>query len=353
MKGYLELRSDGTLERAPKILEVPEVYRIPAAIDLFCSQGALKLQDLAAAGAAGGYGLLALEPQGAPEPLNLRSRSLQRHQQTGGAILLPLPWAMASDGSMADLGLMGRAGGSLFLVPRGDLSSQRLRQMFRYASAFPCRIAVVPNDGDLCLGGHINEGASSDRLGIKGLPSVAEVLGVQRSIALAGEWQVPLHLRCLSCRASLDAVAEGRRRGLDITCDVALANLLLDDSTYDAAHLDSALKPWPPLRSAEDRQALWDAVASGFVNAIVSGHRARHLDELALPFEEAPFGSEILAETIPTLMALWDRAGRPFAVERLLSCLSVGPRRVLGREVPGYTLIFRSERGWECRYEEE
>ncbi len=351
MTAYLELRRDGTLQ-VPQAAS-PEVYRIPAAIDLFCRRGATSTQALASLGASGGYGLLALEPQGSPEAVDNSSLALQRiqHQTGSGAILWPLASAWRCQGTMADLGLMSRGGESLFLLP-GELDSGRLRQLFRYASAFPCRIALTPSEGSLCQGGQINEGAASDRLGLKGLPAVAEVLGVQRAIALAGEWPVALHLRGLSCRGSLEALAEGRRRGLDITCDVALANLLFHDGLY-SADLENCPKPWPPLRSADDRRALWEALGNGAINAIVSGYSPRRADDLALPFEEIPFGSETMAETIPTLMDCWDRLGRPVAVERLLSCLSLGPRAILGREVPGYSLIFRGDRGWECRYQEE
>ncbi|MDY3869516.1 MAG: hypothetical protein SOZ52_09105 [Pyramidobacter sp.] len=354
MSGFLEIRPAGLLQSLNSDSDVSEAYGIPSAIDLFSRCGALSAQRTAQEGRRGGWGLLALAPEGTPEPADVKSLKVQRMlAQTGGTMLWPLPSALRSDGRLADIGMMCSAGEKLFCVPDRYEDALRLRRLFRYASNFDCRIAVMPSEASLCDGGQINEGAASDRLGVKGIPAVAEVIGTRLCTELAGEWRVPLHIRGVSCRQTLDVIASARSQGCDVTCDVAVPNLIFDDNIYDMNHFTGDLKLWPAVRTADDRAALWAAVESGAVNAIVSNSCPRSADALALPFEEVPFGSEILASAIPTLMTFWERAGRPCSAERLLYCLSVGPRQILGREVPGHTLVFRTPRGWKCLCKEE
>ena len=355
MSSFLEIRPAGLLQSLNPSADVSEAYGIPSAVDLFCRCGALSASQLAGEGLKGGYGVLTLAPEGEPAPVDANSLKARRlmARQNEGAMLWPLPSAMRPDGRMADIGTLCRGGEKLFCVPFDCEDPLRLRRLFRYASNFDCRMAVMPNESSLCEGGQINEGSASDRLGVKGLPAVAETLGTLRCVELAAEWRVPLLIRGVSCRVTLDVIAEARRRGCDITCDTAVTNLIFDDNLYDMGHFTGDLKLWPAVRTADDRAALWKAVDSGMINAIVSNNCARSGDQLALPFEEVPFGSEILASAIPTLMTFWERAGRPCSAERLLYCLSVGPRAILGREVPGHTLVYRASHGWKCRYEEE
>lgn len=328
-----------------------ETFRFPAAVDLFTCCGAKSAGTLGREVREAGYGCAALYPEHEIcTPGDLRAGRLM-----SDCILIPLPSAAKSDGSMAEIGLMSRGGEKLFCLPDGFSDLRRLRNLFCYAADFGCRIAVLPCLHELCEKGQISEGASADRLGMKGMPPAAESLAVEICLQLAEEWKTPLHLRGLTCRRSLDEVRRAKEAGQNVTCDTAAANLMYDDSVYTVENLRGRFKLFPVLRSAEDRAALWDALDSGVIDAVVSGHRARSADDLALPFEEIPFGSELMSGILGSLMDAWEAQKRPCRAEKLIGALSAGPRRILGFSgdaVPsGDTVLYRGADGWHAFYE--
>lgn len=338
-----------TLKLSEKVLEA---WRIPAAIDLFCRAGAKSGAALAAEARRGGWGLTALTAEaGSDGPGALKAARLLASED--GAGVWPLPAALRDNGAMAEIGLMARDGEKLFCVPEGFEDWRRLRALFCYASGLGCRLAVRPCLGELCAFGQINDGDAADRLGMKGVPAVAEAIAVAAVLTLAGEWGVPLHVRGVSCRASLEAIRAARDGGQDVTCDVPFMNLIHTEDEYDAASLEGALKVWPVLRGADDRAALWRALDEGLIAAVVSNHCARSADQLSLPFEEIPFGSEKLNGLLPELLDGWEAQGRPCGIERLLAALGEGPAKVLGRPAAGRTLLVRAASGWRAFYEDE
>lgn len=338
-----------TLELSEKVMEA---WRIPAAIDLFCRAGAKSGAALAAEARRGGWGLTALTAEaGSDGPRALKAARLLAAED--GAGLWPLPAALRADGTMAEIGLMARDGEKLFCVPEGFEDWRRLRALFCYASGLGYRLAVRPCLSELCASGQINDGDAADRLGMKGVPAVAEAAAVVVVLTLAGEWGVPLHVRGVSCCASLEAIRAARNGGQDVTCDVPFMNLIHTEDEYDAASLDGALKVWPVLRGADDRAALWRGLDEGLVTAVVSNHCARSADRLSLPFEEIPFGGEKLGGVLPELLDGWEAQGRPCGVEALLAALGEGPAKVLGRCAAGRTLLVRAASGWRAFYEDE
>ncbi len=342
-------------------IAVQEAYGVPAAVDLFCAPGAKGGSQVAMEASEGGWGTVVLAPEkdAAADVRALRAERLLG-EEVPGAEVLPLPSAVRGNGGMADIGLMCAGGERLLCLPEGFNDLKRLRALFCYASAFPVRIAVRPCLNELCEGGQINEGAMADRLGMKGLPAIAESLAAEMLLALAGEYGVPLHIRTVSCRATLDVIERARANGQNVTCDVAVANLLFTDEDYDVACFDGAMKVFPALRGPSDRAALWSALGEGQIDAVVSNHSARSADELALPFEQIPFGCEKLATALTDLLNGWEAQGRPCALDRLLDAVSAGPRRILGgRECAaadllddaGSTVFVRTSDGWTVEYD--
>lgn len=331
-----------------------EARRFPAAVDLFACCGAEDAEGVSRKVRAAGYGAAALYPE---KPI-CTSRELQaaRLQTPQSHVLLTLPSAAGSDGAMAEIGTMVRGGEKLFCLSDGFSNLRQMRNLLWYASDFHCRIALVPCLKELCGTGSIHQGFYADRLGMKGLPSVGESLAVEIALQLADEGHTPIHLRFLTCRRSLEAVARAKEAGQDVTCDVAAANLMLDDSVYTVENLKGKYKLWPVVRSAEDRALLWNALDAGVIDAVVSGYRPRSADDLALPFEKIPFGSERLAHLPESLLNAWEAQNRPCRMERLIEALSLGPRKILsmdeGALPAGTTLFSRGAGGWKVVFEE-
>jgi dihydroorotase len=206
-----------------------------------------------------------------------------------------------------------------------------IRRALQYSAAAGRPVAVHCEEPTLSRGGHVHEGVVSAELGFGGYPSVAESVMVARDLALAGYEQRPLHLLHLSARESVDELRRARAEGVKATAEVTPHHLCLTDDAVRS--LDPNVKMNPPLRAAEDRSALIEALLDGTIEAIATDHAPHAREEKEVPFEEAPFGVTGL-ET--SFAALYTQLVEPGVVPlaTLLERMSAGPARIYGLDAP-------------------
>jgi dihydroorotase len=171
----------------------------------------------------------------------------------------------------------------------------------------------------------------SAELGFAGYPSVAESVMVGRDLALAAYEGQPIHLLHLSARESVDELRRRRAQGLAATGEATPHHLVLTDEAVRS--LDANMKMNPPLRSADDRSALIDAVRDGTISVIATDHAPHAAHEKDVPFEEAPFGVTGLETAFASLNTHLVETGLltlPVLIERM----STGPARAYGLEAP-------------------
>jgi dihydroorotase len=160
---------------------------------------------------------------------------------------------------------------------------------------------------------------------------VAESLMVERDLSLAAYEDQPLHLLHLSARESVEALRKAQGEGVAATGEVTPHHLCLTDEAVRT--LDPNLKMNPPLRAAEDREALIDGLREGTIAAVATDHAPHARHEKEVPFEAAPFGVTGL-ET--AFSALYTNLVEPgvLPLETLLERMSAGPARIYGLEPP-------------------
>ena len=180
----------------------------------------------------------------------------------------------------------------------------------------------------------MHEGEVSTRLGLPGIPGLAEDVMVVRDILLAEETGGRYHVQHLSTARSLELVKEGKARGVRVTCEVTPHHLILTDEAV-AASFDTNTKMKPPLRSAADRAALLAGLADGSIDAIASDHAPHHADEKDVEFSNAPFGILGLETTLSLCLDKLVGEG-VVSLGRLIELLTSGPAAVLG--LPGGSL---------------
>jgi len=203
-----------------------------------------------------------------------------------------------------------------------------LRKALEYASTFALPVILHCEDRRLSGKGVMNEGHLSARLGLPGIPAIAEETMIARDITVARYVRVPVHVTHISTKGGLETIARAKKDGLGITCDVTPHHLLL---TEDAVKTyDTNFKMNPPLRTEEDRAALIEGVANGVVDCIATDHAPHAPDEKAVDFDLAPFGVIGLQTLLPAIMEIHRERGVPF--ERLLRCVTANPAAVLGIE---------------------
>jgi dihydroorotase len=177
----------------------------------------------------------------------------------------------------------------------------------------------------------MHEGVVSAELGFGGYPSVAESVMVGRDVALAGYEQRPVHVLHLSARESVEALRRAQADGVQATGEVTPHHLVLTDEAVRS--LDPNVKMNPPLRSADDRQALVDALRDGTICAVATDHAPHARHEKDVPFEEAPFGVTGLETAFAALNTHLVEPG-VISLATLLERMSAGPARVYGLEAP-------------------
>jgi dihydroorotase len=151
-------------------------------------------------------------------------------------------------------------------------------------------LALHEEDPALSGTGAMHEGEVSALLGIAGIPSVSESTMVARDAALAGYEGGRIHVQHLSAVESVEAVADAKGRGVQITAEASPHHLTLTDEAIRES-LDTRLKMNPPLRAERDRQALIAGLRDGTIDCIATDHAPHARDEKEVPFEQAPMGT--------------------------------------------------------------
>lgn len=307
------------------------------------------------AAAAGGFTAVAVLPSTKPVTDDRAGIGYLLQRAQGHPVQL-LPIGALTKGlkgeQLAELYDQQQAGAVAFSDDQRTIRNSRLMMLaLQYSSGVGAApVMVYPNDPDLSRGGQMHEGPMSTRLGLKGLPPVAETLQLQRDLALQAYAGGHLHVSTISTAESVALIREAKARKQPITASVAAHNLLLDDGCLRG--FETCYKVTPPLRDIEHIEALREGVKDGTIDAIVSDHRPEDREHKVLEFGQAAFG--IIG--LETAFAVANTAvkGR-MSLRRIIERFTHGPRAVLGMPqvhiAEGTTAnitLFDPELNWVC-----
>ena len=237
--------------------------------------------------------------------------------------------------SLAEMVELAEAGVAGFGDGNGVIPHSRfLRLAMEYGKMTGKRFFFQPMDKTLRHSGCVHEGAYSDMLGMKGIPRIAETIAAYTVLETARFLQVPVHFKQVTCGETLELVRNARKNGIDVTCDVNLYHLLLDDSCLET--LDSAYHILPPIRSAADREALWQGIVDGTVNAISVNHTPVLRQDTVVNFEDSVPGALSLEVALP---AIWNKLVAKVGEARAIELLSTAPARLAGAESAGESVV--------------
>jgi dihydroorotase len=237
-----------------------------------------------------------------------------------------LPGAALTKGlageEMTEIGLLKEAGAVAF----GDghksvMNAQLMRRALLYARDRDAIVSHFTQDANLAAEGVMNEGEFASRLGLPGIPKVAETVMLVRDLALVRLTGARYHASLISCAESLEAIRAAKEEGLAVTCGVSINHLTLNES--DVGDYRTFFKVSPPLRSERDRQALVAGLSEGVIDAIVSDHDPQDVETKRQPFAESADGA-IGLETMLAAALRLVHSGE-IALPRLLAALSSGP----------------------------
>ena len=227
---------------------------------------------------------------------------------------------------MTEIGLLKEAGAVAFTD--GDhavANAQVMRRAMSYAGHFGALIVQHAEVPELATG-VMNDSELASRLGLSGIPAIAETIMIERDLRLLETTGGRYHVAQISCAASVEIIRRARGNGLKVTCGVSAAHLALNEN--DIRGYRTFFKVSPPLRSEEDRKALVAGLADGTIDVIVSGHNPQDADAKRHPFAEAAFGAIGLETLLPASLALVHNGDVPLT--RLLGALTFAPADLLG-----------------------
>ncbi|MBC7382731.1 MAG: dihydroorotase [Bacteroidia bacterium] len=320
-----------------KVIDVKGSMVSPGWFDLradFCDPGFEYKEDLrsgADTAIAGGFTDVALLPSSFPT----RDTKMGIEYILNQSAKLPVnlhPYGCISQHregkEMAELYDMHEAGAIGFTDGnRSVLHAGLLERSLLYAKIFNGLVLSSADETTISEGGKMHEGNMSTLLGLKGIPSLAEELMVGRDIELVRYTNGRIHFSHVSAKGAIELIRKARKQGLQITCDVAVANLCFTDEHLK--EYDSNFKVYPPLRTKQDQKALWDGIGDGTIDAIVSNHHPQNIENKEVEFDYALSGMI----TLQTFLAmLVQHKPKTITYDVLLKAITSNPRKILGKD---------------------
>ncbi|MGG2395372.1 dihydroorotase [Pseudomonas sp. SH1-B] len=204
-------------------------------------------------------------------------------------------------------------------------NSRTLRRALEYAATFDLQVIFHSQDADLAEGGLAHEGPTASFLGLAGIPETAETVALARDLLLVEQSGVRAHFSQITSARGAELIANAQARGLPVTADVALYQLILTDEAL--IDFSSLYHVQPPLRSQADRDGLRAAVKAGVIGAIASHHQPHERDAKLAPFAATEPGISSVQLQLPLAMTLVQDG--LLDLPTLLARLSSGPAKAL------------------------
>jgi len=228
---------------------------------------------------------------------------------------------------MTEFGLLKRKGIVAFTDGVKTVQNpQVMARIMSFASQSESLIMQHAEDNILSEGGLINEGEISTRLGLKGIPFLAEKIIVERDLSFLDEYFCRYHISQISSEKTVSVIKKAKNEGKIFTAGVSINNLSLNEN--DIGDFRTFLKLSPPLRTENDRQSLVEAVNDGTIDVIVSDHKPEDEESKRLTFSQATTGATGVETLLPLALELFHN--KSVKLMKLIASITSNPAKILG-----------------------
>ena len=227
---------------------------------------------------------------------------------------------------MTEFGLLSKKGIIGFTDATKTIqNSEIMSRIMNYASDLDVLVMQHAEDQELSKGRCISEGEISTRLGLQGIPDIAEKIIIERDLSLLGEYPCRYHISQLSSAKSVEVIKKYKKEGIKFSAGVSINNLSLNEN--DIGDFKTFMKVSPPLRKEDDRKALIKGIKDGYIDVIVSDHKPEDEESKRLPFAQAAEGSIGIETLLSLALELYHNQSLP--LKKIIETITCNPARIL------------------------
>ncbi len=282
------------------------------------------------ASARGGYTAVCTMPNLKPVPDSTENLNQQLKLIEEGACIHVYPYGAITVGEQGEVlaDLEGMAPNVIGFSDdgKGVQSDDMMRQAMIRAKALGKMIVAHCEVNELLRGGYIHEGEYAKEHGHRGICSESEWAQIARDLELVKETGCAYHVCHISTKESVDIIRKAKAEGVDVTCETGPHYLVMDDSFLKE---EGRFKMNPPLRSAEDREALIQGIIDGTIDCIATDHAPHSAEEKAKGLEKSAFGVVGIETAFPICYTYLVKSGI-ITLEKLIDLLVTNPRSRFG-----------------------
>ena len=346
-KGGLIINEEGKIEAAgkkvnknnipsrEKYIDVKENYIFPGLVDMrvFVGEPGYEYKEnfktLSNAALSGGVTSVVTMPNTNPVIDNVSMVDFLKRRGRDKSKINIFPTASLTKNlegtNMTEFGLLQKKGIIGFTDGLKTIQNSRLMsRIMNSAADLKCLIMQHAEDSDLAKYGMVNDGIISTKLGLQGIPDIAEKIIIERDLTLLEEYNCRYHISQISSAKSVDII-EIKKQNLKFSCGVSINNLSLNEN--DIGNFRTFLKLSPPLRREEDRLSLVEGLNKKVIDVIVSDHKPEDEEQKRLTFAQAASGSSGIETLLALSLELYHNES--IKLETIIQALTSNPAKIL------------------------
>ena len=346
-KGGLIINEEGKIEAAgkkvnknnipsrEKYMDVKENYIFPGLVDMrvFVGEPGYEYKEnfrtLSNAALSGGVTSVVTMPNTNPVIDNVSMVDFLKRRGRDKSKINIFPTASLTKNlegtNMTEFGLLQKKGIIGFTDGLKTIQNSRLMsRIMNSAADLKCLIMQHAEDSDLAKYGMVNDGIISTKLGLQGIPDIAEKIIIERDLTLLEEYNCRYHISQISSAKSVDII-EIKKQNLKFSCGVSINNLSLNEN--DIGNFRTFLKLSPPLRREEDRLSLVEGLNKKVIDVIVSDHKPEDEEQKRLTFAQAASGSSGIETLLALSLELYHNES--IKLETIIQALTSNPAKIL------------------------
>ncbi len=328
--------SNGNIPKDGKIFDLKNKILIPGLVDMrvFVGEPGYEYKEnfrtLSDASLSGGVTSVVSMPNTSPIIDNVSMVDFLKRRGRDKSKINIFPAASLTkniDGKqMTEFGLLKRKGITAFTDGTKTVQDpQLMASIMNFASQSHALIMQHAEDFTLSKNGLINDGEISTRLGLKGIPALAEKIIVERDLSFLEEYKCRYHISQISSEKTILVIKRAKEDGKLFTAGVSINNLSLNEN--DIGDFRTFLKLSPPLRTESDRKSLVNAVNEGIIDVIVSDHKPEDEESKRLTFAQAATGAAGIETLLPLALEMYHN--KSINLDKLIATMTSNPAKIL------------------------